>query len=582
MVNVGSQQTVTTGINATLILNGNVFALATNFRIAWGNQIVENEVSGTDIPVPSTGKFHGEGEMEIMYSTENTAANEQFASLLQPSLGAIMPVTFVWQSTDAAGNRVIFVLSGTLYPETVDYTIPGEKVTKSKLSFTIFGRPAPFSLVFVESTTYWDIYASSSWYNSNPSVLAPLAPYLDRIVAQVASDLGYNIFNEPPLTTIQKRLALVVYPPANDGSSTGTMLGLDGITVVGDSTTNVYDSIASFWWYILTLHETVNVWTGTLATDWVWADGSSLWAGTSLFPTACDIIITNELGYPAVSAADAARFTSDPGVQLFLSLHSTYGWAAFQQVFALVERYGITDWGVYPEPLRTAILTWFFSRATGVNQYSAFNAVTVALSGNSITNAAYAQAQAMFLVPTVSVSPTSVPQGNALSWTATGFAPNSPLTMVASWTGTALEFLPSPVTNSSGAASGSFVVGTNIPVGNVTLTLTDSTGNTASATFTVTGPTITVNWEVTNSITNVGINGATVTMTSTGNYGGPPAGTVYTGTTNSSGLATMPIPAGEYYVTISATGYDSWNNNGATVVLLSSNTTPFPVALTPI
>ncbi len=257
----------------------------------------------------------------------------------------------------------------------------------------------PSSTKKVASTTYWDVYADSAWYSANGAALTPLLPYLDAFVSQLVSDFGYSVF---PLPAGQARLALVL-DPKSGGAATGTTLGLEGVTVAADAVTNSYDGIPAFWFYILPLHETINDWTGSLAADWVWADGSPLWAGSSPFPNACDVLVTEELGYSQVSAAQASRMTSDAGVELFLNIQKTYGWSAFQKVFALTYYYGITNWGAYTEPLRTAILAWFFTQATGVDQLNAFNTAVSADSGQTIPLATYQQAQSMF--PTISPIP---------------------------------------------------------------------------------------------------------------------------------------------------------------------------------
>jgi hypothetical protein len=252
---------------------------------------------------------------------------------------------------------------------------------------------ASTATVLVTSTTYWDVYSTATWYAANGATLAPLLPYLDDYTTQIGTDFGYSVF---PLPGGQAKLALVLDPAITNAASTGTPLGLEGVTVAANTVGEVWDSIAGYLYYIFSLHETVNDWTGALASGWPWADGSSLWAGTSPFPTACDIIITEELGYTAISEAHRAEESSDQGVQLFLNLQSTYGWAAFRQFFALVSKNGITNWTAYPEPLRTAIIAWFFTQTTGVDQLDNFNAAVLADSGQTIPLTTYEQAQSMF------------------------------------------------------------------------------------------------------------------------------------------------------------------------------------------
>lgn len=254
--------------------------------------------------------------------------------------------------------------------------------------------PSPGKWVKAGQTTYWDVYADPTWYATNSGLLPPLLPYLDSYIARIKADLGYDVF---PLPTGQPRLVLVLDPVMGVGSAmAGTVdFGL-GVTIGEDCVLG-----DAFWYYVLTLHETVNIWTGLLAGGWPFADGSSMWAGTSPFPCFCEIPILSELGYSAMSTADAARLQAENpsgyvGVQLFLNIKATYGWAAFQKFFALVRSNGITDWTVYAEPLRTAILAWLFTKTTGVDQLANFNTATYPDSGQTVPLTAYQQAQALF------------------------------------------------------------------------------------------------------------------------------------------------------------------------------------------
>ncbi len=176
---------------------------------------------------------------------------------------------------------------------------------------------------------------------------------------------------------------------------------------------------------------------------------------------------------------------------------------------------------------------------------------------------------AVVISPALTVSPTSVVQGAVLSWSATGLTPNGTEEIAVTSGGTVLDLTPNPVASGTGAASGSFTVGTNIPAGSATLTITDvSSGKTASATFTVTAaaPVVgsiaiavspnpaTVNQSVT----------VTATVTSTGGalMSGTPVYLFVDGAlqgssvnTNSSGVATFaitPTTAGTYTIFVSS------------------------------
>lgn len=141
MVTVGSQVTAVSGINAALTLNGNAYAVARNFSAKWGNGLDEEGVTGTDIPIVITEKFHGELDMEIIYSTEDTGANEQFANLLVPVAGQIAAINMTWAGRDVLGNQRTFNLVGTVWPKQTEWQVAGEKVVTAKISCIFSNRP---------------------------------------------------------------------------------------------------------------------------------------------------------------------------------------------------------------------------------------------------------------------------------------------------------------------------------------------------------------------------------------------------------------------------------------------------------
>lgn len=138
---VGSQRTLVSGINVAIVLNGNLYAMATRFKASWGNQLDEEAVAGTDIPAIIPAKFHGEIELEVLYSTEDTAAMEQFTSLMQPVKGAVPAIDLQWTGTDVTGSEVFFTLAGGLVPKETSWSVAGEKVVKAKISGVMASRP---------------------------------------------------------------------------------------------------------------------------------------------------------------------------------------------------------------------------------------------------------------------------------------------------------------------------------------------------------------------------------------------------------------------------------------------------------
>jgi len=137
LVGVGAQGTVVSGVNSTIVLNNNTYALVKAFTVKWGNAVTEEEVAGTDQPVPTTGQFHGEGEMEILYSTENVG---QFATLILPTAGAINAVPLQWKGHDQMGSAIVFNVT-SIYAKDATWSVAGEKSVRAKISFVLGARP---------------------------------------------------------------------------------------------------------------------------------------------------------------------------------------------------------------------------------------------------------------------------------------------------------------------------------------------------------------------------------------------------------------------------------------------------------
>jgi hypothetical protein len=295
----------------------------------------------------------------------------------------------------------------------------------------VVGTTIANGFLLVGQTTNWNIWAPPSNYIYNGTAFFPYEgvtypqfityltseafDYLDSVVSELADDFDYTIFPIPKgggLSYDGVRLDAVLDPSAEGGAHTGTTFGGYGVSISPDAIFFSYDydnvEIPQFWWFIFMCHETVNVWTGVLAGDWIWADGSPLWSGQSPFPNMVDIIVSGQLGFDRgtkdVSDAQRQRFQSDPGVLLMLSLQSTYGWKVFQRLFAYTQSEKITNWGAYAEPLRTAIIIWFLSKGAGLKASNTtlltqFNTATQAISGQTVPLATYQQAQSMFPNP---------------------------------------------------------------------------------------------------------------------------------------------------------------------------------------
>jgi hypothetical protein len=180
----------------------------------------------------------------------------------------------------------------------------------------------------------------------------------------------------------------------NGGASTGTNFAARGVKVTGDAFYNVYTfkddanvshDVPGFWGYLLTLHESINVWSGAFSqgwpTDW-WADHRSP------FPNSMDYRIMNTIGAAQsnpvlLDAAQAQHLRMgvagksgyDPEVGMFDGFYDTYGgYPAFARAFKLVKDDGM-KWdklGANPSVLRTeyviAYLQLGFGTATDLTK----------------------------------------------------------------------------------------------------------------------------------------------------------------------------------------------------------------------
>jgi hypothetical protein len=145
MVSVGTQATSVSGINATVTLNSNLYLTVKSFSAKWGNKLDEEAVGGTDIPIIGTSTFHGEAELNIIFSTENTAANEQFTLLVKTSAstGAMVPISLVWTGKDIAGTPATrtFTLTSLFYPKETTWDHSNTEMVKCKLTGIFGARP---------------------------------------------------------------------------------------------------------------------------------------------------------------------------------------------------------------------------------------------------------------------------------------------------------------------------------------------------------------------------------------------------------------------------------------------------------
>jgi hypothetical protein len=235
-------------------------------------------------------------------------------------------------------------------------------------------------------TPRWRHWATADYIQKYKNYLTnDITNYPEHYTTQIEQDFGYTIYPTPT-----GKMDLVLDPASQGGARTGTIFNEYGISISPDSVYNTYNNIQGYWYKILSLHETVNVWTGTLAHNWPWADGSPLWKTSSPFPNMCDIIITSELALTDISQTHYQRMQNDTGVQLLYKIQRAYGWTPYRTLFTLTNQYHIKDWKTYPEPLRTAIICLFMSSGARTNLLTAFQQVV------DITEEAFSQAQTLF------------------------------------------------------------------------------------------------------------------------------------------------------------------------------------------
>jgi hypothetical protein len=215
----------------------------------------------------------------------------------------------------------------------------------------------------------------------------------ESVFAQHAADFTkFYGFGDSVISTLQ---TLFAHSPAGlpftfqatkptGGASTGSDFGL-GDTVTGDAFWNNYfDNVAKknvvgFWGYLLALHEAINVWTGTVSSDWPtdwWADHRSP------FPNSMDYHVMQVIGTDrndanliAAATAQHNRFgipnasEYDSEVVMFDQLFAQYnGFNGFANVMKLVLADGM-HWGsigTNPSALHSEYVIAFLQLGLGV------------------------------------------------------------------------------------------------------------------------------------------------------------------------------------------------------------------------
>lgn len=199
---------------------------------------------------------------------------------------------------------------------------------------------------------YVEVYASpyARWcadetiWSANAATVAPFFTYYDVVVATLSSQFKVNL---PLPITLEITSATngVFCACGVVGNVTGVKMG---VTLFSGSFTNpkTHQVVPGFWGLIPPLHETFNFMTGEVSQGWP----SDWWADhISAFPNAMDIAVLHYLGTISgnqnllnASAAQQERFYDpsqpnyDPRVVMFGAFQTSYGFAGYAQMFALV------------------------------------------------------------------------------------------------------------------------------------------------------------------------------------------------------------------------------------------------------
>jgi hypothetical protein len=182
--------------------------------------------------------------------------------------------------------------------------------------------------------------------------------------------------------------------PQTGGAHTGSECCGLGVTVSGDAFYGNAYNVTGFWGYLLSLHETINDWTGQVSGGWptdFWADH------VSAFPNSMDWRIMAALGtedndanLTAASKAQKARFypggdSVDPRVPMFDTIFDlpNMGFTGYSRIFSYVQKDGM-NWdsvannGANPDVRRTEYVIAYLSLGAGKSVLATMQAANVA------------------------------------------------------------------------------------------------------------------------------------------------------------------------------------------------------------
>jgi hypothetical protein len=254
-----------------------------------------------------------------------------------------------------------WVLSGTLaFAQTTAQELEAAKVQAAP-SPVVCGTDengsgtgtAEYIQVYISTNARWCVDAT--FWPANAQYISQFFAYYDGVVTTLRSLFNVNI----PLPVLME-----VRTPTPGGfvCACGPIFGQPiGIRMTGDAFSNTFSnpqsnqSIPGFWGYLLTVHETINAFTGQVSggwpTDW-WADD------ISPFPNAMDELVMRDIGtsqnnQTLLNAASAQheRFVDpsqagySPEVAMFESFYNQYGgFPAYSKFFSLIQN-DVLQWG---------------------------------------------------------------------------------------------------------------------------------------------------------------------------------------------------------------------------------------------
>lgn len=190
--------------------------------------------------------------------------------------------------------------------------------------------------VYQSATTVWCVEQSViAQYGAFPTAFFP---YGENVIKELAA-----LFNVPAQGVYTFEASV-----PNGSAHTGSECCGLGVTVTGDAFYNDGYGATGFWGYLLSLHETINDWTGQVTSGWptdFWADH------VSAFPNSMDwhVMATlgaldNDANLVKASAAQKARFypggdSVDPRVPMFDTIFAlpTMDYTGMSRVFGLVQ-----------------------------------------------------------------------------------------------------------------------------------------------------------------------------------------------------------------------------------------------------